>query len=157
MKVLITLVLVSFFGVAAGAQNNAAPAQPSQPAAAVPAQAAPAQPAAAAPAPTEPAMPAAVAQAPAETKETFAALKKKHIDAVAELRKRNIDEIQALKAGMKGKPAAEIRKAVEAKRAEHKTALKALHAANKAEMAQFKKDHPEMMKKMGKGKADKKH
>jgi predicted phage gp36 major capsid-like protein len=57
---------------------------------------------------------------------------------------------------MKGKSRDEIKKAVEAKKAEQKTMVKELEKANKAEIEQFKKDHPKMDKKMGKPEMPKK-
>jgi 3-oxoacyl-ACP reductase-like protein len=111
-------------GVAANAQTTPAPAQPSQPAVAAPAQ------------------PAVAAPAAQPAKMTLNDLKKKHIDAVATLKKQQLDEIKALRDSMKGKPKTDIRKAVEAKKAEQKTALKELDKANKAEIAQYRKDHP---------------
>lgn len=136
MKTVMTLALVSFFGVAANAQNNTAPANP--------AVTTPAQPVAA------PAVvPAAVQQpvvAPAAPVVTIEQLRKKHIDAVAELKKKHIDEVKALRESLKGKPQADIRKAIEAKKAEQKTAFKELEKTNKAEIEQFRKDHPKMMK-----------
>ncbi len=143
MKTIFALALTACLGTIVNAQNNPAPAPAAQPAVTAPATPAPAvQPAVAAPAPVAAVAPAA-APAPAMT---MAELRKKHIDAVAALKKSNIDAINALRAGMKGKPRAEIMKAVEAKKAEQKAILKDLEKANKAEIEQFKKDHPKMAK-----------
>jgi len=135
MKIIITLALVSFFGAAASAQDNSASVQPSQPAVTIPAQPT------VSPAQTEPAL-------------TIDMLRKKHIDAGAELKKKHIDEIKALRESLKGKPQAERRKAIEAKKAENKAAVKELKKSNKAEIVQFRKDHPKMMNKAGKTKTD---
>ena len=56
--------------------------------------------------------------------------------------------MKAFRGGLKGKPAAEIRKAMQDKRAEQKAAVKELEKAGKAELEQFKKDHPKAMKAM---------
>jgi hypothetical protein len=48
---------------------------------------------------------------------------------------------------MKGKSKVEVRKAVEAKKAEQKAALKDLEKTNKAAVEQFRKDHPKPAKK----------
>ena len=144
MKSILAIALVACFGTIVNAQDNA-PVKADQPA--VTAPAAPA------------AMPAAVTPAAVATPApamTMAELRKKHIDAVATLKKNNIDEINNLRASMKGKPRAEIMKAVQAKKAEQMVILKDLEKANKAEIEQFKKDHPQMMKKMGKPEMPKK-
>ena len=120
MKTILTLTLMSFLGVIANAQNNPAPAQPAQPAAAAP--------------------------APSDNKMAMDALKKKHIDAVAELKKKQVDEMRAFKDSLKGKTDKEIKKAVDAKKAEQKAAVKELKKAQDAEIAQFKKDHPKPAK-----------
>ena len=125
MKTILALALVTCLGSFAGAQTNT-PAVPQAPAVAVAAPAAPAQP---------------------EKKMTMDELRKKHIDAVAELRKKHIDEIKALKESLKGKPQGDIRKAIEAKKVEHKAAIKELQKANKAEIEQFRKDNPRPAKK----------
>ena len=82
--------------------------------------------------------------------------KKKHIDAVAELKKKNIDELKAFRATLKGKTPEEKKKAVEAKKAEQKTAVAELEKTNKAEIDQFRKDHPKPAKKVVKTEAAKK-
>lgn len=137
MKIIITLALVSFFGVIANAQP--APAQPSQPEAMTPAQPADV--------PAQPALVVTPAPAAPAKQMTLEELRKKHIDAVAELKKKHIDEIKALKESLKGKPRMDIRKAVEAKKVEQKAALKELGKTNKAEIEQFRKDHPKPAKK----------
>lgn len=138
MKSIFALALVACLGTIVNAQNNPAPAPAAQPAVTAPATPA------AAPAVITPA-PAAVTPAPAMT---LAELQKKHIDAIATLKKSNIDEIANLRTSMKGKSRAEIMKAVETKKAEQKAILKDLQKANKAEIEQFKKDHPAMAKKL---------
>ena len=57
----------------------------------------------------------------------------------AELRKKQIEEIKALRESLKGKPQSEIRNAVEAKKAEQRAAIKAQQSVDKAEAAKFKK------------------
>ncbi|HAF95979.1 MAG: hypothetical protein A2X34_02310 [Elusimicrobia bacterium GWC2_51_8] len=139
MKIIIPLALVSFLGVIANAQNNSAPAaQPAQNAVTIPLQPA-----------AEPAVTPAPAPAPAApaNQPTLEELRKKHIDTVAELKKKNIDEITALRESLKGKPPVSIRKAIAAKKVEQKAALKELGKANKAEIEQFRKDHPRPAKK----------
>lgn len=91
----------------------------------------------------------APAVAPAEQKVTMHDLQKKHGAAVAELQKNQAAEIKALKESLKGKPQAEIKKALGDKKAEHQNAMKALRDSNRAEMAQYKKDHPAPMKHHG--------
>ena len=142
MKIIAALVLMSFLGVAANAQDNPAADRPSLPAIATPAQPAVV--------PPPPAMPAVPAQP--EKKMTVSELRKNHIDAVAALKKQHIDEITVLKTSLKGKSPTEIRKAVEAKKAEHKAAIKELEKANKTEIAQLKADLPKVMHKPGKAK-----
>jgi hypothetical protein len=137
MKILVSAVLLTCLGAFAGAQN-ANPPQPAQPAVT-----APAQPAAVAPAQQQP--------APAPTM-TIEELRKKHIDAVAELKKKNVDELKAFRETLKGKPEAERKQAVEAKKKELQEAVKSLQKANKAEIEQFRKDHPKPAKKEGKHK-----
>ncbi len=142
MKSIFALAFLACLGTVVNAQNNPAAAPAAQPAVAAPA------------APATVAAPAVVAAAPAMTMEE---LRKKHIDAVATLKKSNIDEIKNLRESMKGKSSrADIMKAVEAKKAQQKAIIKDLEKANKAEIEQFKKDHPKMAKKLAKPEMPKK-
>jgi len=126
MKTLSAIALVACLGIFANAQESAAPAQATQEIAAT-VQAVQA--------------PAAVQTAPEKTV-TIEELRKNQVDTAAELKKKQIDEIRALKDSLKGKPAKEIKKAVEMKKAEQRTAMKTLRNASKAEIMKFKKDHP---------------
>lgn len=60
-------------------------------------------------------------------------------DTVGELKKRQLEEIKVLKESLKGRPRAEVRKAVKAKLAEQKAAVKALQDANRAEAGKYEK------------------
>ncbi|MFA7009518.1 MAG: hypothetical protein WC204_11725 [Elusimicrobiales bacterium] len=64
----------------------------------------------------------------------------------AELRRKQIEEIKALRESLKGKPQSEIRNAVEAKKAEQRAAIKAQQGVDKDEAAKFKKGHPRPLK-----------
>ena|GEM_PF-3758231 len=70
-------------------------------------------------------------------------LNKKHGQELADFKKKQAEALLHIKAGMKGKSAAEIKAAAEKQRAAGEIALKALKDSQAAEMAQFKKDHPE--------------
>jgi hypothetical protein len=126
MKTILAFALVSGLCSLAGAQNNTPAAQP-------------------APVVTAPAAPAAPAQP--EKKLTLEELKKKHIGAVADLKKKHVDELKAFRDTLKGKTPEEKKKAIEAKKAEFKAAVAELQKANKAEIEQFKKDNPKPSKK----------
>lgn|GEM_PF-5378161 len=60
----------------------------------------------------------------------------------AELRRKQTEEIKALRENLKGKPRSEIRNAVEAKKAEQRAAIKAQQSVDKGEAAKFKKGRP---------------
>jgi hypothetical protein len=61
-----------------------------------------------------------------------------NVDPVLALKRQQAVELKALRARLKTRPNAEINKAVAAMEADHKAAVKALEAANKAEAV---KDH----------------
>lgn len=61
------------------------------------------------------------------------------VDTAGELKKRQLEELKVLRESLKNKPRAEVRKAVRAKLAEQKAALKALEDANKAEAEKYEK------------------
>jgi len=148
MKIVIISAMLSLFGVFAGAQENtrAVPAKP-----VVEAPAAPAQPAVEVPVvPAQPIVQAAPVQTAAVVKTplTMVELKKSHGQALAELKKKREETVNQLKASMKGKPVTEMREAVEKQRAVDKTVVKALKDSQNAEIEQFKKDHPEAVKKI---------
>lgn len=69
-------------------------------------------------------------------------LRKKHRAAITELKNSQAEEIAVLRESLKSKPQSEIRRAMKARKAGQSASLKALRDANKAEMAQLKKDHP---------------
>jgi len=136
----------------------AAPAQPAAGTPAVPAEA-PAKPAAETPAapaavpavPVQPAAevpPAAAVQAAPAPKapETLVEMKKRHGQAVAELKKKQEVDIEQFKASMKGRSIPELREAVGRQRIADRAVIKALKDAQNAEVEQFKKDHPQPKK-----------
>ena len=100
------------------------------------------------PAVETPVVPAQPAVKAAPVWNNMAELKKSHGQAVADLKKKQEEDIKQLKASMKGKPIAEMRAAVEKQRTSDKAALKTLKDAQNAEIGQFKKDHPEAVKKI---------
>ena len=61
------------------------------------------------------------------------------MDTVAELKKKQAEEIRTLRESLKGRPYAEVRRAIRAKREEQSAALKALLDANKTEADEYKK------------------
>jgi len=137
---------------APAAETPAAPAQPAAEATAAPTVETPA----AAPQPTvdTPAVPAQPAAAPqpevkaAPAPASLAELKKSQGQAVADLKKKQEEAVKQLKASMKGKPIPEMRAAVEKQRTADKAVLKTLKDSQNAEIEQFKKDHPEAVKKV---------
>ena len=70
-------------------------------------------------------------------------LKKQQNKALADLKKKLEEGIEQLKESMKGKSWREINKAVNDQRKIDLEAVKTLKAAQKAELEQFKIDHPE--------------
>ncbi len=76
---------------------------------------------------------------------TLEQLRQKHRDAVADLKKMQAEELKKIKERLKGLTRAEIHKALDAKKAEHKAARKALEEANKAELERYKKNLPKPM------------
>lgn len=161
MKMSAAVALIACFTSFAAAQGTPAPATQEQPASVQPMgvpelpaveplhpDVTPAKPA------VVPAQPAAVPEIPSkpERKVTLDNLRKANINAVAELKKKHIDEMRALKDSLKGKSRDEIKKAVEARKKEQKAALKDLEKMNKEAIEKFKKENPMPGKKDKKGK-----
>ena len=81
-----------------------------------------------------------------EKEPTLSELRKKSSAAVAELKKKQADEIKTLRESLKGKPGEGIREAVKIKKAGQKSLLDALQEANSLEIAQFRKSHAKPVK-----------
>jgi len=155
MKIAIISAMLGFFGALVEAQepNTAAPALP-----AVQTPAAPVQPAVQAPptpvqppvqAPVAPPQPAVQAPAAPVQPATIQGLIKQQGQALAELKKKQEEGVKQIKESMKGKSALEIKKAVDEQKKINRAAVRTLKDAQKAELEQFKKDHPETVKKPG--------
>jgi Skp family chaperone for outer membrane proteins len=104
----------------------------------------------AAPAQPETIKPAATAQiaAPAQPGTVKAAAPvRTNVNPVLALKKQQARELKALRVKLKTRPNAEINKAVAAMQADHKTAITALEAANKAEAEKDQKVRSKQVKK----------
>ena len=140
MKTVIVSAMLGLFGAAAFAQENL-PAEPAQPSIIAPAE----QVKLVVETPVVPAQPVVKA---APVWNNLPELNKSHGQAVADLKKKQEAAIKQLKTSMKGKPIPEMRAAVGKQRTSDKAALKTLKDAQNAEVEQFKKDHPEAVKKI---------